>query len=149
MGEQLRHFPRKPVSKGVIASMMPGGRTAPIVQSVQVPAEPSAQLALRKLATLYAQTAERLFERIYDSPHDLRAARAISRHLEWVGGREQLLRGFITAGDDAMSYICATGDGRRRLVGLVDLASQKLAEPGGLSVVLHLLERIDEELRLI
>ena len=37
----------------------------------------------------------------------------------------------------------------QRLVSLVKLAKDKLREPGRLSVVLHLLERIDEELRLV
>ena len=110
--------------------------------------EPITQ-SVRDLADLYLQVAERLLDVIHDQPHNLRVARALSDHLEWVGARATLLRGFIEAGDEAVGYICASAEATRRLASLVKLAKEKLGEPGRLSVVLHLLERIDEELRLI
>ncbi|WP_374380566.1 hypothetical protein [Dongia sp.] len=157
MGVQLRQTSRKLVSKGMVATMMRGAAVPLRARSKSRVGNPVGNVpdtalmtkSVSDLADLYLQVAERLLDVIHDQPHNLRAARTLSDHLEWVGARASLLRSFIEAGDEAVSYICASDEAANRLVSLVKLAKDKLREPGRLSVVLHLLERIDEELRLI
>lgn len=158
MGVQLRQTGRKLVNKGMMATMARSGAALPLrartnnrigTPVAEIPDAALMTQSVRDLADLYLQVAERLLDVIHDQPHNLRVARALSDHLEWVGARATLLRGFIEAGDEAVGYICASAEATRRLASLVKLAKEKLGEPGRLSVVLHLLERIDEELRLI
>ncbi|WP_374652246.1 hypothetical protein [Dongia sp.] len=150
MGVQVRQTSRKFDAKGVLATLS-GGRQ-PVVsragmQSLAIDTQNVARI-LQALADLYALIAERLLDRIHDQPRDLRRARKLGRHLDWVGARAQMVESFIKAGDCAMTYVCASPDAHERLLPLVKLARQQLREPGHLSVALYLMERIDEELRL-
>nr|WP_298688035.1 hypothetical protein [uncultured Dongia sp.] len=108
-----------------------------------------AMATLRALAQAYEQVADSLLARIHDHGDDLKAAHTISRHLDWVGARAQLVDSFIKAGDCALTYICASQDAHDRLMPLVQLAAHNAATPGRLPVALFLMEKIDEELRLV
>jgi hypothetical protein len=108
-----------------------------------------AMATLRALAQAYELVADSLLARIHDQADDLKAAHTISRHLDWVGARAQLVDSFIKAGDCALTYICASQDAHDRLMPLVQLAAHNAATPGRLPVALFLMEKIDEELRLV
>jgi len=105
-------------------------------------------MALRILAQTYEQVGDNLLERLHGCAGDRRAARSISRHLDWVGARAQVINSFIQAGDGALSYLCAATDTPERLASLVQLTARHAARPERLPVALFLMEKIDEELRL-
>jgi hypothetical protein len=137
--------------KGVIATMT-RDKQAPSPRIAKRAATTTAidpATTLDALAALYARVADLLLERIYEQPHNLRHARSLGQHLDWVAARAQMIDSFRQAGDCAMTYICASADSYARLVPLVELASKQLAEHRRLPVALFLLERIDEELRLV
>lgn len=108
-----------------------------------------AMATLRALAQAYELVADSLLARIHDHGDNLKAAHTISRHLDWVGARAQMVDSFIKAGDCALTYICASQDAHDRLMPLVQLAAHNAATPGRLPVALFLMEKIDEELRLV
>jgi gamma-glutamyl:cysteine ligase YbdK (ATP-grasp superfamily) len=155
MGVQFRQNTKTLQHKGVIATMSrtkqpAAARTQKAAMSDAALAEAtSATAILRALADLYEAIAERLLDRIHDRPRDRKQAQTLSRHLDWVGARAQMVGSFLQAGDCAMTYICASADAQRRLMPLIKLAAQQLGKPGRLSVALYLAERIDEELRLV
>lgn len=103
--------------------------------------------ALRVLAQTYEQVGDHLLDRMHACGSNLRAARAISRHLDWVGARAQVVNSFIAAGDGALHYLCADSEAPERLASLVQLTARN-AVPERLSVALFLMEKIDEELHL-
>ncbi|MBL8707991.1 MAG: hypothetical protein JNL25_02260 [Rhodospirillaceae bacterium] len=105
-------------------------------------------MALRILAQTYEQVGDNLLERLHGCAGDRRAARSISRHLDWVGARAQVINSFIQAGDGALSYLCAATDTPERLASLVQLTARNAAAPERLPVALFLMEKIDEELHL-
>jgi hypothetical protein len=151
MGVQFRQNPKNLQMKGVIATMT-RGKQAPsprIVKRAGTATAIDPAATLDALAALYARVAELLLERIYEQPDNLRHARALSQHLDWVAARAQMVDSFRQAGDCAMTYICASADSYARLVPLVELAGQQLADYHRLPVALFLIERIDEELRLV
>lgn len=108
-----------------------------------------AMATLRALAQAYEQVADGLLDQIHNHAGNLKMAHSLSRHLDWVGARAQMVDSFIKAGDCALTYVCASPDSHDRLVPLVQLAARNAATPGGLPVALYLMERIDEELRLV
>lgn len=151
MGVQFRQTPKNLQMKGVIATMAPGKQPpAPRMarrRSVAAVTSPAATLAA--LSGIYGRIADLLLERIHDQSDDLRNAQALSQHLDWVGARAQMIASFRQAGDCAMTYICASPDAYARLVPLVELTAQQLTRRDRLAVALYLIERIDEELRLV
>lgn len=156
MGVQFRQNPKSLQMKGVIATMAPGKQPpAPRMtrrSHAAVATNPAATLAA--LANIYGRIADLLLERIHEHADDLRHAQALGQHLDWVSARAQMIASFRQAGDCAMTYICASTDSYARLVPLVELTTQQLAESDRrrndrLAVALYLIERIDEELRLV
>jgi hypothetical protein len=151
MGVQFRQNPKNLQMKGVIATMTPGKQpSAPRLvkrsnaATVAGPAE-----TLAALAAIYGRIADLLLERIHEHADDLRHAQTLGQHLDWVAARAHMIASFRQAGDCAMSYICASPDAYARLVPLVELTAQQLSKRNALAVALYLIERIDEELRLV
>ncbi len=107
-----------------------------------------AKATLSALAHVYEQVADSLLSQLRGHAGNPRAAHALTRHLDWVGTRAQMVDSFIKAGDCALTYICASPDAHARLLPLVQLAAQNAAAPGRLPVALYLMEKIDEELLL-
>lgn len=105
-------------------------------------------MALRILARTYEQVGDRLLDRMHDCANDPRQTRSLSRHLDWVGSRAQVINSFIAAGDGALRYLCSAAEAPERLTSLVQLTAHNAAAPDRLPVVLFLMEKIDEELRL-
>lgn len=103
-------------------------------------------MAVRILAQTYEQVGDRLLERIHSCGDNPRLARSISRHLDWVGSRAQVINSFINAGDGAVTYLCSASEAER-LTSLVQLTAHNAAADR-LPVALFLMEKIDEELRL-
>ena len=151
MGVQFRQNPKNLQLKGVIATMAPGKRpSAPrMVKRSNVAAAISPAATLAALADIYGRIADLLLERIHEQADDLRHAQALGQHLDWVGARAQMIASFRQAGDCAMTYICASPEAYARLVPLVELTAQQLTKRGSLAVALYLIERVDEELRLV
>lgn len=151
MGVQFRQNPKSLQLKGVIATMAPGKQPpAPrITKRSSTAAVTSPAATLAGLADIYRRIADLLLERIHDQSDDLRHAQTVGRHLDWVGARAQMIASFRQAGDCAMTYICASSDSYARLVPLVELTAQQLTKRANLAVALYLIERIDEELRLV
>jgi ethanolamine utilization protein EutA (predicted chaperonin) len=151
MGVQFRQNPKNLQMKGVIATMAPGKQpTAPrLVRRSNAAAMSDPATTLAALAAIYGRIADLLLERIHGQADDLRHAQILSRHLDWVGARAQMIASFRQAGDCAMTYICASPDAYARLVPLVELTARQLDKPNSLAVALYLIERIDEELRLV
>lgn len=102
--------------------------------------------AVRILAQAYAQVGDRLLDRMHDCGDNPRLARSLSRHLDWVGSRAQVINSFINAGDGAVTYLCSASEAER-LTSLVHLTAHNAAADR-LPVALFLMEKIDEELRL-
>ncbi|MDY0872026.1 hypothetical protein [Dongia rigui] len=148
MGVQLRQNPKSLQMKGVIATMAPDKQPpAPrMVKRANATAIASPAATLAALADIYGRIADMLLERIHD---DLRHAQALGQHLDWVAARAQMVASFHQAGDCAMTYICASPDAYARLVPLVELTAQQLTKRKNLALALYLIERIDEELRLV
>lgn len=103
--------------------------------------------SLLVLAQTYEQVGDHLLDRMHECGSDLRAARSLSRHLDWLGSRARVINSFIEAGDGALHYLCADSEAPERLSSLVQLTARN-AVPERLSVALFLMEKIDEELRL-
>ncbi|MBK8159704.1 MAG: hypothetical protein IPK59_13365 [Rhodospirillaceae bacterium] len=151
MDVQFRQTTRSSDTKSVIASM--SGNKRPALGRVSKPAVErdvaDAMMTLRALAQAYEQVADSLLDQIHDHADNLKTAQALSRHLDWVGARAQLVDSFIKAGDCALSYICTSQDAHDRLMPLVQLTAHNATMPGRLPVALFLMEKIDEELRLV
>lgn len=151
MGVQFRQNPKNLQMKGVIATMAPGKRPpasrAAKRDGTAAAIDPAA--TLEALAVIYQGIADQLLERIHEQADDLKHAQALGQLLDWIGARAQMIGSFRQAGDCAMTYICASSDSYARLVPLVELAAQQLIKRDRLSVALYLVERIDEELRLV
>jgi len=151
MGVQFRQNPKNLQMKGVIATMTPGKRPpasrAAKRDGAAAVIDPAA--TLEALAAIYQGIADQLLERIHEQADDLKHAQALGQLLDWIGARAQMIDSFRQAGDCAMTYICASSDSYARLVPLVELAAQQLIKRDRLSVALYLVERIDEELRLV
>jgi hypothetical protein len=105
-----------------------------------------ALMAVRILAQTYEQVGDRLLERMHNCGNNPRLARSLSRHLDWVGSRAQVINSFINAGDGAVTYLCSASEAER-LTSLVHLTAHNAAADR-LPVALFLMEKIDEELRL-
>lgn len=103
--------------------------------------------ALRVLAQAYEQIGDHLLDRMHDCAANPRETRLLTRHLDWVGARAQVVNSFIAAGDGALHYLCADSQAPERLASLVQLTARN-AVPERLSVALFLMEKIDEELHL-
>lgn len=150
MGVQFRQNPKNLQMKGVIATLTRDKQpTAPRLakrSSAAAAIDPAA--TLETLAKIYERIADLLLASIHEQSDDLRYAQALSQHLDWVAARAQMIDSFRQAGDCAMTYICASSDSYARLVPLVQLAAQQ-TKRDRLSVALYLIERIDEELRLV
>ncbi|WP_303982144.1 hypothetical protein [Dongia mobilis] len=164
MGVQFRQNSKSVDAKGMIASMSGGKRPEvrrhglrpdlrPDLRGVRkaTPARDGADAmtTLRALAQAYEQVADSLLAQIHDHADNLKTAQALSRHLDWVGARAQLVDSFIKAGDCALAYICASQEAHDRLMPLVQLTAHNATMPGRLPVALFLMEKIDEELRLV
>ena len=138
-------------AKNIIASL--SGRRRPGLRPVPKPAAErdvaDAMMTLRALAQAYELVADSLLEQIHDHADNLKSTRVLSRHLDWVGARAHLVDSFIKAGDCALTYICASQDAHDRLMPLVQLTAHNATMPGRLPVALFLMEKIDEELRLV
>ena len=150
MGVQFRQNTKSVDAKNVIASL--SGSRRPGLRRVPKPAERNAadaMMTLRALAQAYEQVADSLLEQIHDHADNLKTAQSLSRHLDWVGARAQLVDSFIKAGDCALTYICASQEAHDRLMPLVQLTAHNATMPGRLPVALFLMEKIDEELRLV
>lgn len=160
MGVQFRHTSKGNGAKGIVATMSgskrpddkrPGDKQFGLRRAERQSTDDitDAMATLRALAQAYEQVADSLLARIHDHADDLKTAHTISRHLDWVGARAQLVDSFIKAGDCALTYICASRDAHDRLMPLVQLAAHNASTPGRLPVALFLMEKIDEELRLV
>jgi len=163
MGVQFRHTSKGNGgngAKGIVATMSgskrpsdtrPGDKRFGLRRAERQSTDDvtDAMATLRALAQAYEQVADSLLARIHDHADNLKAAHTISRHLDWVGARAQLVDSFIKAGDCALTYICASQDAHDRLMPLVQLAAHNAATPGRLPIALFLMEKIDEELRLV
>jgi hypothetical protein len=103
--------------------------------------------AMRALPRLYESMGDRLLDHLHRLADDRRARRSLSRQLDWVGTRAQLVNSFVAAGDGALGYLCAESLSPERLASLVELTARHVADDQ-LPVALFLLEKIDEELHL-
>ncbi len=151
MGVQFRQNPKNLQMKGVIATMtrdkQPSSpRVVRRASTTAAMVDPAT--TLEALAKIYERVADLLLDRIHAQSDDLRYAQTLGQHLDWVAARAQMIASFRQAGDCAMTYICASQDSYARLVPLVELAAQQ-TKSDRLSVALYLIERIDEELRLV
>ncbi|TDQ82036.1 hypothetical protein A8950_1856 [Dongia mobilis] len=104
-------------------------------------------LAMRELPRIYERMGDCLLDRMHRHAGNPGVTRSLSRQLDWVGTRAQLVNSFIAAGDGALGYLCAESLSPERLASLVELTARHVAEER-LPVALFLMEKIDEELRL-